>query len=626
MKARPETLLIGLIFALLVALAIRQVGSLDIGFHLEAGDHLLAGKGWPSTDPFSYTMRAHRYVDTTWGYQVIVALLDRGFGAAGLVAFHASLALAMFLLVHRTMELRRPPSVLAAALLLAGVLASEMRFETRPETLSYSLLALELFWLHRHAETRGAPLRAIPLLHWIWANCHSLWVLGIAAQAAFAAGLVARDRRLDRRLAKILAASVAVSFLTPYGWRGVLFPFTLLTRFRSGNPFAESIGEFVSPLDLRFSEQMPFQPAIPLAAFRALVVCALLAAVLLLKTRQFPALLVLVMFGALGARMIRNMPLFAIAALPGIAWGFADLRVRSRRRRRSRPARLARAAWGAGAAGLAVLALVLLLWVVNDGYYLASRRPERFGWGWNGITLPIDAARFAERVGLRSPMLNHLNFGGFLMRARAQPVFIDGRLEVAGERFYLEYNQALSSPEALEACVSRYGIGWIVFPYATNPKLLGRLSGDPRWRLAYFDAVAAIFVRSGPGAEAWVDPSVAAPSPGKIAAGDLAALPGLGPLARRGRGARILAGLLRRERFPSDDFNRGLFHYYRGEMERAGTHFAAAIAASDGRYYEIYNNLGSVLYRLRRYDEAARCYEIVLAEAPYRAGPANRSR
>jgi tetratricopeptide (TPR) repeat protein len=185
---------------------------------------------------------------------------------------------------------------------------------------------------------------------------------------------------------------------------------------------------------------------------------------------------------------------------------------------------------------------------------------------------------------------------------------------VVGEAFYSYYQRVLTSEADLEACVAKYGIEWIVFPYATNPKLLARLSKDPRWRLAYVDAVAAIFVREGPRASALIDPALSVPGPAFSPAPD--ALPGLGGAPRRGALARWIDGLLHRQRFPWENFYRGLFHYYRGEMDPAQARFAAGIMEAGGSYYELYNNLGSVLYQKRRLKEAGDCYRVVLRDDP----------
>jgi len=190
---------------------------------------------------------------------------------------------------------------------------------------------------------------------------------------------------------------------------------------------------------------------------------------------------------------------------------------------------------------------------------------------------------------------------------------------VVGEAFYLEYQRMLESEPALEAAVGRYGIRWLIFPYATNGSLLGRLSRDSRWRLAYVDSLSVIFVREGPGAEAAVDPALGARLRMEGAPPRISGLPGLGGGARPGAAGRWLAGLARRERFPDEDFNLGLFHFFRGEPVRAERRFARAIQQSGGAYYEMYANLAASLYWQRRFEEARACDRLVL-----RADPGNR--
>ena len=73
---------------------------------------------------------------------------------------------------------------------------------------------------------------------------------------------------------------------------------------------------------------------------------------------------------------------------------------------------------------------------------------------------------------------------------------------------------------------------------------------------------------------------------------------------------------MRRQRFPEREHMLGLFHLYRGELDESARNFAAAIRASDGRYFELYSNLGAVLFRMKAWEDAARCYRLVLSERP----------
>jgi tetratricopeptide (TPR) repeat protein len=600
------------VLGLLLALSIRQVGSLDIGFHLKAGQWILSGHGWPRNDPFTFTLADHAYVDTSWGFQVLAALAHRLAGPAGLVAFQVVTVLSTFGILWRTCRLAPVDPAVLIVLLLLGTLASELRFEPRPELVSFVLLATTLHVLHRHALGLASPLWLLPVLFLVWANIHALWVLGFVGLGAFCLGLLIHHRRLDRRLLAWGAASLAATLVNPYGIRGVLFPIQLLSRFRQGNIFADTIGEFVSPLSLHLPAELPFYPVSAIGAFRALAILALPAAAVALAKRRAWCVLVLVAYLLLAVAMIRNVPLFVVGGLPVIAWGLPvstwPLRWRVACACRCLLER-------AVVVAVAIVAAVLLLRVVHDAHYVSARRPDRFGWGWNTADLPVEATRFALDAGLRGRMLNELGLGGYLMWALPEPVFIDGRLEVVGEQFFTYYLEALNSEKGLEACVQRYGIQWVVFRYASNPRLLSHLSGDARWQLAYFDSVAAIFVRASPEARRYVEPTLPATFTPRRPI-DLASLPGFGDYARDIGFGHFLAGLWRREILPKEPRNRGIFHYVRGELDLAQVQFARAIRESRGAYDELYIDLGTTLLRQGKVGDARRCYLIVLENDP----------
>jgi hypothetical protein len=596
------------VLLLAAVLSLREIGSLDAGFHLAAGEWILSGNGWPRTDPFTFTVPDHAWVDTSWGYQVVLALAGRAAGAAGIVLLHVALVLAAFGTVFATARLVGGDRDALPALLLLGVLASEMRFEVRPELLSYALLAVVLHVLHRRDEGRPTTLWALPVVFLLWTNAHGLVVLGWGALACFLAGGWLRHGRLDRGLLAVSAASVGIGIVNPYGIEALTFPFHLATRFGEDNVFRQSIGELTSPLDLGLSERFPFYPRVAILAFRALAVLAALSVVPLVRARRWSLALATIAFGGLSLVAVRNMPLLALAALPAVASGLRPLE------RLSRLARSERLHAGIALA-TAAIALLVTVRVYHDAYYVATRRVDRFGLEWNRSALPVDLAEWSRRVGLTGRVLNHLDFGGYLGWAREQPVFVDGRLEVMGEAFFERYQAALASPDAMEPVVAEHGIEWVTFPYRGKPELLAALGSDPRWRLAYVDSLAVAFVRDGPGAAALVDPTVRA-LPAHPAPPDLSGLPGFGDVPRPSAAARWIAGLVRRIDFPHEPFHLGLFHLYRGEPAAAASRLAEAVRRSDGFFYETYNNLGGALYRLGAFDTARRCYEIVLDDAP----------
>jgi hypothetical protein len=601
-------------------LALRQLSSHDLGFHLRAGNYILSGNGWPRTDPFTFTVRDHPYIDTSWGYQVALALLERASGAAALVVFHALLVLLVFALLVLTARLRsaHPPTL--AGLVLLGGLAAEPRFEARPELWSYTLLALTLYLLHRYAARRDESLWPLVPLFLVWANSHSLFLLGWGALSCFVIGAWIRERRLDRRLMAWSAAAIAATLINPYGWRAPVLALSLATRMREANVFARSIGEFQSPLAQTFSDQLRFY-AVPALSFWVLAALVLYSVWPLWRKRRLDCLLLCAVFLPLSLSMVRNAPLLSLACLPGVAWALP----RTPFARWLPPHEAGRRLWGRALAACLIAGCALLsLRIVNDAYYVDARRLERFGLGWNRLKLPTDAASYVDRVGLRGPMMNHLNFGGYLIWALPDPVFIDGRLEVMGEAFFEQYRAALASPQGLEASVARYGLRWIVFPYRLRPDLLGGLSRDLRWRLVYVDHLAALFVRDGPGAEALVDGSVrrlSRPPDDPVVLHDL---PGLGGTERPGPIWNWISGFAGRREYPRRSVALGDFHFTRGEYLQSAVQFREAILRSGGAYVEIYNDLAAALIATGQFEEAADCLRLYLSQLPFYRREARR--
>jgi hypothetical protein len=94
------------------------------------------------------------------------------------------------------------------------------------------------------------------------------------------------------------------------------------------------------------------------------------------------------------------------------------------------------------------------------------------------------------------------------------------------------------------------------------------------------------------------------------------AIPGLGPLARRGRAARWFDGFVHRQSYPMEEYALGVFHYLCGDWQGLASYSAAGIRKSGGAHRELYANLGSALYALGDLEPARRSLEIALAEVP----------
>jgi hypothetical protein len=108
---------------------------------------------------------------------------------------------------------------------------------------------------------------------------------------------------------------------------------------------------------------------------------------------------------------------------------------------------------------------------------------------------PADAIAAARRLGVAGPVLNSESFGGYLAFAGV-PDFIDGRIEMFGNRFLADDVAAESGDAAMLArLLAEYRIGWtLLAPQAGAVTVLDRLPG---WRRVYADRFAVIHARTG---------------------------------------------------------------------------------------------------------------------------------
>jgi len=609
------------VFLLALILASHKIYEADLGFHLRAGQWILDHGRWPQTDTFTYTLSNQLYLDLHWLYQIALVGLYRLGSAPALVLAHAALIGAAFAVVAWVSWSKFQSPLALAALLLLGVLASELRFMLRPETVTWLFLSVLILILERHAAGKPAPLWLLPLIHLAWVNIEGLFVLGWIVIGCYLVGDLLKQRRLDRSLALWGSASVVVTLINPYGLQGVLFPLTLATRLSKENIFGQTISEFVSPWQLNL--------ALPWSTWAYYLLTGMVVIGLILtRTKRHPRefLLALVFF-ILSAQAIRNIPLFVIIALPILAGCAHDLMQSRPGKKNRRPSSrgasrlplrtlLDRVHWQALGGGLILLmAIGLTLRVITNAYYISARRPNRFGFELSAADLPVKAAAFMRAQGITGRIFNDLANGGYLMWQLPQPVFIDGRLEVMTEAFYREYQTAYQK-DGLLPLLKKYDAQVVIFSYQPAVSWLEQLRAAPQWRLVYYDDLSAIYVRTDvyPQLAEAVFPT-ASPNglPVPVPADRRTQLlytpraTGLGPW---------LQGFWQTPELPRETINRGIFYYYLDKLDMAEAFFLDALQTSRGNYIEVYLNLGNIYYKEKLSDLAAFCYRTALAEQP----------
>jgi hypothetical protein len=445
----------------------------DTGWHIRAGELVLATGHVPVTDPFSFTRSGEAWFAWEWLADVSFAVLYRWRGLAAVAAgTGALLALAATLIFARL--LRRGCGLwigLAAA--LAAASASSIHYLARPHVFTILFYALGLWLIQedRHLWTL-VPMTAL------WANLHAGFVAWLATMGVLVAVRASEHAwgRVRRYLA-LAAACSAASLANPYGWR----LHEHVARYLGSRWILDNVQEFQSP-SIRSEGAVVF------------AVLLLAAVALAPRASRFEGALVLI-WGFAALRSARHVPLFAIAAAPVAASGCAAL-------------------WERAAARARVDGAVRVAWELGRDLGRASRP---------GLWVPVAAAIFLLAVppvsfpAGRFPVaavdrnVSRLAPGGQMPRILTsdqwadylifrlyprQRVFFDGRSDFFGPSLGGDYRKLMTGDRDWRELMDRYAFQLALLP--RDWPLSWVLERDPEWRRVYADEAGVLYERVVP--------------------------------------------------------------------------------------------------------------------------------
>jgi tetratricopeptide (TPR) repeat protein len=470
----------------------------DVWTHLAHGRLIVAERGLPAHEPFTYPSTAMPYHNTEWLFGVVSYLVYVAGGPAGLVVLKAaSFALTGWLLWRDAM-LGAPPrddrlrAVIGVIVVLAALLAIRYRVVERPDVALMIFLAATIYALDAFIiEGRRWPLYGLIPLGALWSNVHpSVLVAAAPFGAVIAGGVVMRllpqrwgveppsAERL-RVVAVVGVSALVATLLNPYGWDAITLPF----RLAGSEWFRQEIGELQPP---RLAEY-------PIA----FALGALLAVVLVLQARRvlLVTALTVVPFAWLALSGVRFVFLLPLVVAAPLARGIAELLSRpSVGAARVRPVALA------SAVGCLLIATGLA--VGNTGpLYLRSRTP---GLGVDHNAVPEGALAYLDRIGFTGRLFNAFHFGGYVAWRdfpRRAPI-VDGRAWLP-RGLIEEIHFARVYPSHLARLQEAYGFEAAVMDYASfagqrfEDVMPGADAGlsSPAWALVYWDDTALVYLR-----------------------------------------------------------------------------------------------------------------------------------
>jgi hypothetical protein len=490
-KLTTQRLMVAILFVMVFAMAIRVPTDTDTWWHIRGGEYIVHEHAIPHTDPFSSTRYGEKWIDHSWGSQIVLYGLYDLFGGTTQPGDSGNVGLALYVGILATLGmalvyLMCDGSVYGRAFVVVlGAATAAVFWSPRPQMFSFVLGALVLYVLHLYKRKRIDRLWLIPPIMLVWANLHGGFAIGFIFLIGSLVGevlgtlfdpdgeSVVKWARL-KKMALVTAASVPLVAVNPYGVQMLGYPF----RTVGIGVLQDFIQEWASP-NFHQPQVWPF----------AALLLGVLVAVGLAGRRMDWTDLVLVSGTAVMALTAgRNVAVFAIAATPVLArhldYGLTARGWQVRPRRT--------------VSGPALVLNWLLLGLIVFGALVkvaAALNTETVRQAQED-TLPVELAAYLNETPPPGTMFNSYNWGGYLMFAAPHvPVYVDGRTDLYDDVFLRDFLNVIFLKGDWQGALAAPEIGFVAIE--GNSVLAAALRTLPEaWTEQTFDdARSALFVK-----------------------------------------------------------------------------------------------------------------------------------
>lgn len=499
-------------------------GDGSTGWHLLIGQYVLNHGSVPYQDFISYTFPGKPWIAFYWLPDVAMALADRLGGNNAIAVLAGGIISWLFFLLYQRCRKSGLNFLACFGLTMAGITAASIHWLARPHIVTFLgtyFFATTLEAFHRKEITLKRMLITLGIAMLIWVNSHPGFVIGFALTGIYLfSALVSAFFNSDRELGKlgrneakdllyVFLVAGAATFINPYGIAlhqnvGEYLGVSQVTNF---------VQEYFSPV---------FHGGLQSTALELLLILPILGLAVTKKRPSLPQTLTVLAFFHLTLNAVRNIPLYAIIALPYIAELFANADYShwfSSNWRRPSFVSAAIKWWEEFCENVdsmearCTMHLLPLLTVII--FTLIAANGGRF-FGQQFLQCDIDPGVLPTKTlecikEYKLPVkegLNEENWGGYIFWKLGTPVFIDDRCSFYGEPFYLDYAKMVCLFPGWKEKLNKLGVTWIIF--RKDQQFARRLTEDPDWRILCEDKVAYLFVKKGSAADK------AAPSTGEV--------------------------------------------------------------------------------------------------------------
>ena len=448
-----------------------RVADADIWFHLRNAQHLMTSHAFLHEDLYTFTSAGSPLVDHEWLSELGYYVAFQVWGLRGLLAVLFVLLWLIFGGIY-ILAMRRGAHCGDAALLTtAGVALGSYSFGPRMNHFGWLCLVALLLVLERFRQT-GKGLWVLVPLFALWINLHGSWVFGLVVFGIYLVSGLAEGQRgvvvatrwkpaQLRHLTEVFAASVAVLFINPYGYKLVWYPFDLLFRQKAN---LDNVIEWQS---------VDFHTGWGKLAL-CMIFAVMSAAWFSRKTWEVRDV-VLVTFAIWASLTHLRFLLFAAIVLVPILAPRMRL-FESYDREDDVPSMNL-------AVTIAIAALIVF------AYPSAARLQEVVD-----LQFPRNALRFLQQERIQGRLFHYYDYGGYIeWNAPAVRTFADGRTDIFTYNGVFDDYIAINQIERPLELLDKYEIDYVLFPL--GKRLTYVLDQSSAWHRIYGDQLVNIYQR-----------------------------------------------------------------------------------------------------------------------------------
>lgn len=452
----------------------------DIWWHLQAGKWIVEHGTLPATDPFSAYGEGKPWVAYSWLFEIGMYGLVQAFGEVGIMLYTLVGVWLIMLVLHRIIATRISNFVLICGLMAVSIVILSGMFTPRPWLLSilFCSITLEVVLSLREGKT-SRWFWCLPLFYVLWANIHIQFIYGLGLL-----GLACVAPLVDRYVPPFKGSHPAMAWGS-LQWKKLIGLTALCALATLVTPYHARLYSIVVELSAQ-TGMWEYATEMQAPTFRTMADWAMLgmfsfALVRLGWRRSWSSFEVLLMCVAAASafRGQRDIWFLVLACLTIMV---------------SQDSQSTKRQWSILPPGILVPAtLVVLIGAVCIlGYRGFSEAKIHEN---TAKVYPIEAATFVEEQGYPGPLYNHFNWGGYLIwRLPHLKVSMDGRANVHGDE---RIKKALATWNGGPHWTDDAELNEAGVVIAQKDMALAALLRlDPRFKVAYQDETAVVFIRT----------------------------------------------------------------------------------------------------------------------------------